>query len=96
MCALDAGKVGVGASQRVAVKRHPTEKPVSVMRQIVESSSCLDDVVFDPFMGSGSTIIAAMLEGRKAIGIEMDPTYFEVAKSRVVALLPLLDKWRAA
>lgn len=79
-----------------AVKRHQTEKPVELMRQLIESSSCFGDTVFDPFMGSGSTIIAAMLEGRHAVGIELDPRYFAVAKGRVEALLPLLDKLRTA
>ncbi len=50
-----------------------------------------DDTVFDPFMGSGSTIIAALLEGRKAVGIEIDERYFNIACERVERLLPLLD-----
>lgn len=74
------------------VKRHPTEKPVKLMRQIIESSSCLEEIVFDPFMGSGSTIVAAILEGRKAVGIEIDPQYFEIAKNRVDSLLKLMNK----
>jgi site-specific DNA-methyltransferase (adenine-specific) len=74
------------------VKRHPSEKPVEVMRQIVESSSCANELVLDPFMGSGSTVIAALLEGRRAVGIENDEKYFLIAKQRVEALLPLLEK----
>lgn len=80
----------------IGVKRHPSEKPVAVMRQIIESSSCLGELVADPFMGSGSTIIAALLEGRRAVGIENDPKYFEVAKKRVEGLLPLLGQLEGA
>ena len=89
---LRQGSILRGDRPNSGAVRHPSEKPVAVMRQIIESSSCLGDLVLDPFMGSGSTIIAALLEGRRAIGIEADPKYFEIAKSRVVALLPLLEK----
>lgn len=78
------------------VKRHPSEKPVAVMRQIIESSSCAGELVADPFMGSGSTIIAALLAGRRAVGIESDPKHFAVAKKRVEGLLPLLDQLEGA
>ncbi len=78
------------------VKRHPSEKPVEVMRQIIESSSCAGEIVVDPFMGSGSTIVAALLAGRRAVGIEKDPKYFEVAKKRVENLLPLLAQLEGA
>ena len=80
----------------LAVRRHPSEKPVAVMRQLVESSSCLGELVLDPFMGSGATIIAALLTGRRAIGIEKDPKHFDVARGRVEALLPLLDRLESA
>ena len=61
---------------------HPTEKPVDVLAQMIESSSVMGETVIDPFMGSGSTVVAAILERRKAIGIELDPTYFEIACRR--------------
>lgn len=73
--------------QRVtsSAARHPTEKPVPLLRQLIESSSCLGELVLDPFMGVGSTLVAAQLEGRRAIGIEVDERYCEVAVSRVEA-----------
>jgi site-specific DNA-methyltransferase (adenine-specific) len=68
--------------QSGAVNRHPTEKPVLLLRQLIESSSVIGDLVLDPFMGSGSTLEAARKEDRRAIGIEIDERYCEVAASR--------------
>lgn len=73
-----------------AVNRHPTEKPVDLLRELIESSSCLGETVLDPFMGSGSTIEAAQREGRRAIGIEIEEKYCEIAVKRLQqAVLPL-------
>jgi DNA modification methylase len=65
------------------VKHHPTEKPVDILRQMVESSSVMGEVVYDPFAGSGSTLVAALLEGRGAIGCEIDERYCETAAERL-------------
>lgn len=62
--------------------RHPTEKPVGVLRPLIESSSLIDEVVLDPFAGSGSTLVAAVLEGRRAVGIELDSGYCRTAAER--------------
>lgn len=70
-------KTGLGA------RRHPTEKPVNILRQLIESSSVMSDTVFDPFMGVGSTLVAAILEGRNAVGIEIDEKYVEISIDRV-------------
>lgn len=64
------------------VKHHPTEKPVDVLRQLIESSSVMGETVYDPFAGSGSTLIAAALEGRKAVGCEIEERYCEAAVKR--------------
>lgn len=64
-------------------KRHPSEKPVSLLRELIESSSTPGEVVFDPFVGSGSTLVAAILEGRKGIGIELDEQYIPLARKRL-------------
>lgn len=66
-----------------AVKRHPTEKPVDILRQLIESSSVMGETVYDPFAGSGSTLVAAILEGRQAVGCEIDERYCETAARRV-------------
>lgn len=60
---------------------HPTEKPVDLMRHLV--SRCVSEIVLDPFMGSGSTGVAALLEGRKFIGCEVEPKYFDIACKRI-------------
>src|SRR4051794_24703041 len=65
------------------VCRHPTEKPLGLMLELVESSSRSGDVVLDPFAGSGSTLVAAVLAGRRAIGCELDPRYVGVAIERL-------------
>lgn len=65
---------------------HPNEKPVALMRVLIEASSQFDEVVFDPFAGSGATLVAAVMEGRKAIGIECDEGYCEVIAKRLVKL----------
>jgi DNA modification methylase len=70
-------------SHSVQVKNHPTEKPVQILREMIESSSRLGETVFDPFAGSGSTLVAALTEGRKAIGIEIEERYCEVAARRL-------------
>lgn len=66
-----------------AVTKHPTEKPVMLMRQLIESSSIIGDTVLDPFCGSGSVLEAARIEGRKAVGVEIDEKYCEVAANRL-------------
>lgn len=62
---------------------HPTEKPLALMIW------CLKFVgrttILDPFMGSGTTLVAAIRTGRRAIGIEREPKYFEIACRRVQA-----------
>jgi site-specific DNA-methyltransferase (adenine-specific) len=65
-----------------AIKHHPTEKPVYILRQLIESSSVMGEIVYDPFAGSGSTLIAAALEARIAVGCEFEERYCEIAANR--------------
>ena len=62
---------------------HPTEKPLKLMEILVELVTVKGSIVLDPFMGSGSTIVAALNTNRRAIGIEMDEGYFNIAKERI-------------
>ena len=64
-------------------KTHPTEKPIELMEILLENSSLPQGVVLDPFMGSGSTGVAAVNTGRNFIGIELDNQYFDIAKERI-------------
>lgn len=62
---------------------HPTEKPVDLLRQLIESSSLIGETVLDPFMGSGSTGEACKREDRRFIGIEIEEKYCEIAARRL-------------
>lgn len=64
-------------------KKHPTEKPVELMKILVENSSNENDTVLDLFMGAGSTGIACKELNRNFIGIEIDKKYFDVAEERL-------------
>jgi site-specific DNA-methyltransferase (adenine-specific) len=68
-------------ANRTGNKLHPTEKPVDLMETIIRSN--VGETVLDPFMGSGTTGVACKNLNRKFIGIELDPTYFEIAKKRI-------------
>lgn len=63
--------------------RHPHEKPVGLMTDIVAYCARPGDVVLDPFAGSGSTLVACLKTGRRGIGIELDPKYIEPANRRI-------------
>jgi DNA modification methylase len=70
---------------------HPTQKPLDVMRRMILNSSDPGDIVFDPFMGSGTTLVAARELGRRYIGIEIEEKYCLMAKRRLTCSLdPLL------
>lgn len=63
---------------------HPTVKPLALMRYLARlTKTPTGGVVLDPFMGSGTTGIAAVLEGRDFIGIELNPEYLEIAEKRI-------------
>lgn len=75
--------------------RHPNEKPVALIRELIESSSKQGDLVLDPFGGSGSTAVAAILTGRRAITIELDPKYVAMIVERVKAAEALVAQLAA-
>jgi len=62
---------------------HPTQKPIRLMERLINLASDEGDVILDPFMGSGSTGLAAKNTNRNFIGIEIDDEYFEKANSRL-------------
>jgi DNA modification methylase len=62
---------------------HPTQKPVRLMTRQIVASVSPGGAALDPFMGSGTTGVAAVLQGRDFIGIEREPAYFEIACRRI-------------
>ena len=70
-----------GKDQDVATV-HGTQKPVECMRRPIENNSSPGQAVYEPFMGSGTTLIAAEMSGRACLGIELNPAYIDVAVQR--------------
>jgi len=62
---------------------HPTQKPEALMERIIRASSNLNDLVLDPFVGSGTTSRVAAHLGRRCIGIDVNPDYIELARGRI-------------
>jgi site-specific DNA-methyltransferase (adenine-specific) len=73
----------VFAVKRCRGQEHVCAKPVDLVAQMVRLTCRRDQVVLDPFMGSGSTALASLATGRRFIGIEIDPTYFRIAVRRI-------------
>lgn len=71
-----------GESKKKA-RGHPAAFPIELPLRCIKLFSFIDDMILDPFLGSGSTLIAAALTNRRGIGIEMDSGYCKVAKSRL-------------
>jgi len=63
---------------------HPAPFPVELPKRCIKLFSYTDDVVLDPFVGSGTTLIAARLLGRKAVGVDISKEYCELAKQRLM------------
>ena len=67
----------------MAKNHHPTVKPLKLMSYLITLTTREGDTVLDPFMGSGTTGVAAKNLNRNFIGIELDEEYFEIAESRI-------------
>jgi site-specific DNA-methyltransferase (adenine-specific) len=63
---------------------HPAPFPVDLPERCIKLFSYADDVILDPFVGSGTTLIACLRTGRAGIGVEIDEKYCEVAKNRIM------------
>jgi hypothetical protein len=81
---LNSPRAGAGRTSG-ARNFHPTVKPVDLMRWLCRLITPPAGVVLEPFMGSGSTGIAAIREGFRFVGIEQSPDYFEIARRRIQA-----------
>jgi DNA modification methylase len=69
--------------------KHPTQKPIDLMQWLIRLITPKGGTVLDPFLGSGSTGVAADREGMNFIGIEQDPEYAEDARRKIVGDCPL-------
>lgn len=74
----------------IARGEHPTEKPLGLLLELVSLFTDPGETILDPFMGSGTTLVAAYQLGRKAIGVEIDERWAEVAARRLEACTPPL------
>lgn len=77
-CFADERVLGEGGKSA-----HPSQKPLSIMREIVRGFTAVGDVVLDPFFGTGTTGVACVREGRDFIGIEINADYFAIAQRRI-------------
>ena len=73
--------------ERLSNPKHPAQKPLSILKKMIEIASNVDDIVFDPFMGVGSVGVAALELCRKFIGVEIDRIYFDAAKERIEKMI---------
>ena len=73
-----------GFDGKTAARAHVSQKPVNLMQWCIDHARIgLDKVVLDPYMGAGSTGVAALLSGRRFVGVEIDPGHFEAARQRI-------------
>jgi len=75
-------------------KIHPTQKPEWLLERIILSSTNPNEIVFDPFIGSGTTAAVAKLTGRYYLGTEIDPSFYALALKRINTLLDYADEPR--
>lgn len=79
---LDVWQTPTESARRVG---HPAPFPVELPEKLIELYTFADDLVLDPFMGSGSTLVAAARLGRRFVGYDLDPAYVDLARERVAA-----------
>lgn len=65
------------------IRQHPTQKPLGIMKWCIEQLPASVASICDPYLGSGTTGVAAMLMGKNFIGIERDPRFFDIACKRI-------------
>jgi len=93
---LDNPRAGASRTREVVRNHHPTVKPTELMRHLVRLVTPPGGLVLDPFMGSGSTGKAAILEGARFVGCDLDPAYLEIAAARIRFALRLEAEEAAA
>src|SRR5699024_3000656 len=73
-------------------KIHPTQKNVDLFKELITDNSNEKEIVFDPFMGSGTTAVAAIDTGRNYLGFELDEEYHKLSEQRITEHIKLKDK----
>lgn len=81
----DVWEIDAESARRV---KHPAPFPVELPLKLIDLYTYVDDLVLDPFMGSGTTLVAARRAGRRAVGYDIDPAYVELAQERVALVSP--------
>jgi len=74
--------IGTPKPEEKKFGKHPTQKPIELLKRIVLASTNKNDIVLDPFTGSSTTGLAAILHGRKFVGIDTEKEYLELSKKR--------------
>ena len=80
------GASSIGSDAQQGLRLHPTVKPVAMIEDALLDLTRRGDIVLDPFLGSGSTVIAAEKSGRACYGVEVDPLYVDVVLRRFEAV----------
>lgn len=93
---LNSPRAGASRTVEAVRNHHPTVKPTELMRYLIRLITPPGGTVLDPFMGSGSTGKAAMLEGARFVGCDLDPDYLTIAEARILFGLQLEAEEAAA
>ncbi len=88
---LHAGKLNADGQWDQLSRVHPTQKPIKLMQWCIQQLPATTQTVLDPFMGSGTTGVAAVSLGRKFVGIEIEQKYFDIACRRISEALKQQD-----
>ena len=81
-------------TEKPSCTEHPCSKPINAWIKLLERSCPKESIIFDPFLGSGTTAVAAIQTGRRFIGIEIDPGYCEIARRRIAQAQEQQDLFR--
>ncbi|HKY47682.1 MAG TPA: site-specific DNA-methyltransferase [Acidimicrobiia bacterium] len=81
----DVWEIDAESARRV---KHPAPFPVELPLKLIDLYTYVDDLILDPFMGSGTTLVAARRAGRRAVGYDIDPGYVKLARERVAIAIP--------
>lgn len=84
--------IGTPTKEEKKFGKHPTQKPVELLERIILASTKPSDLILDPFMGSGTTGVAALKHGRLFVGIDKESQFVDLAKKRLYDISEKKDK----